>query len=111
MRTSCYTTAYHLLLTSVKFINTVAQNSNIAVGHGLQSCTSDISTIRLSFPELVAGDIVFVDTPGFDHTHKTETDILKMVADWLRVTYVYLEGYMIEFIVTDSFVDTRKISC
>jgi GTPase Era involved in 16S rRNA processing len=61
------------------------------VGHGLHSCTSDINAIRLSFPERVAGDIVFVDTPGFDHSHKTETDILKMVADWLNATYVNLE--------------------
>jgi len=29
----------------------------------------------------------FVDTPGFDHSHKTETDVLKMVADWLKATY------------------------
>ena len=75
----------------IKFINTVAKNSNIAVGHGLESCTSHISTVRLSFPERIASDIVFVDTPGFDHTNKTETDVLKMVADWLKITYVILE--------------------
>ena len=75
----------------IKFINTIAKNSNIAVGHGLESCTSDISTVRLSFPEWIDSDIVFVDTPGFDHTNKTETDVLKMVADWLKITYVILE--------------------
>ena len=75
----------------IKFINTIAKNSNIAVGHGLESCTSDISTVRLSFPEWIDSDIVFVDTPGFDHTNKTETDVLKMVADWLKTTYVILE--------------------
>jgi len=69
------------------FINTVAKNSNVAVGHGLESCTSEVSTVRLSFPEWIASDIVFVDTPGFDHTNKTEIDILKMVADWLKTTY------------------------
>ena len=74
----------------IKFINTVVENSPIAVGYGLHSCTSDISTVRLSFPELVPGDIVFVDTPGFDHSHKTETDVLKMVADWLKATYVLI---------------------
>ena len=67
------------------------ENSNIAVGHGLESCTSDISTVRFSLPERIASDIVFVDTPGFDHTNKTETDVLKMVADWLKTTYVILE--------------------
>jgi hypothetical protein len=88
--TSPYTPAQYLLFIVfyIKFINTVAKNSNIAVGHGLESCTSDISTVRLSFPERTASDIVFVDTPGFDHTNKTEADVLKMVADWLKTTYV-----------------------
>ena len=67
------------------------KNPNIAVGHGLESCTSDIRTFRLSLPERIARDIVFVDTPGFDHTDKTETDVLEMVADWLKTTYVILE--------------------
>ena len=61
------------------------------MGHGLESCTSDIITVRLSFPEWIASDIVFVDTPGFDHTNKTETDVLKMVANWLKTTYVILD--------------------
>ncbi|KAF8811587.1 P-loop containing nucleoside triphosphate hydrolase protein [Phlegmacium glaucopus] len=68
------------------FINTIA-NSNVAVGHKLESCTSEISTIRISSPDLVDSDIVFVDTPGFDHTNKTDIEILKMVADWLKSTY------------------------
>ena len=61
------------------------------MGHGLESCTSDIITVRLSFPEWIASDIVFVDTPGFDHTNKTETDVLKMVANWLKTRYVILD--------------------
>ena len=32
--------------------------------------------------------MVLVDTPGFDNTHKSDVDILKMVADWLKSTYV-----------------------
>lgn len=74
----------------IKFINTVA-NANIAVGHNLQSCTSEIGTVRLAFPELVDSNVVLVDTPGFDHTGKTDVEILKMVADWLKATYVVLE--------------------
>ena len=35
-------------------------------------------------------DLVFVDTPGFDNTHKKDLDILKMVADWLKSTYVFV---------------------
>jgi hypothetical protein len=29
-----------------------------------------------------------VDTPGFDDTHKSDVDVLKMIADWLKSTYV-----------------------
>jgi hypothetical protein len=38
------------------------------------------------------GDLVFVDTPGFDDTHKQDVDILKMIADWLKSTYVFVVG-------------------
>ena len=36
------------------------------------------------------GDLVFVDTPGFDDTLIKDVDILKMVADWLKSTYVFV---------------------
>ena len=86
----------------------------MAVGHGLESCTSDISTVRLSFPERIASDIVFVDTPGFDHTNKTETDILKMVADWLKTTYVIYFGDLLISLIgsfNSHCVDMKKIFC
>jgi GTPase Era involved in 16S rRNA processing len=57
------------------------------VGHNLESCTSKISIVRLSIPEMAFGDLVFVDTPGF---HRSDVDILKMVADWLKSTYVFV---------------------
>jgi hypothetical protein len=58
------------------------------VGHTLESCTSEIKIFKLSVPEFPDGDVVFVDTPGFDDTHKSDADILKMIADWLKTTYV-----------------------
>ena len=60
------------------------------MGHNLESCTSKISIVRLSIPDVAVGDLVFVDTPGFDDTHKSDVDILKMVADWLKSTYVFV---------------------
>ena len=56
--------------------------------HGLPSGTNEVSNFRLSIPEIAFGDLVLVDTPGFDNTHKSDVDILKMVADWLKSTYV-----------------------
>jgi hypothetical protein len=53
------------------------------VGHTLESCTSEISIVRLSLPEIVDSDICFVDTPGFDDTNKSDVDIFKMISGWL----------------------------
>ena len=60
------------------------------MGHDLHSCTSEVTNVRLSIPEIAFEDLVFVDTPGFDDTHKKDVDILKMVADWLKFTYVFV---------------------
>jgi hypothetical protein len=71
-----------------KFIEIATGLDTGGVGHTLESCTSEIKIVKLSVPELTDGDVIFVDTPGFDDTHKSDADILKMVADWLKTTYV-----------------------
>ena len=60
------------------------------MGHALESCTKQILDFRHSLPELAYGDLVFVDTPGFDDTDKSDADILKMVVEWLKTTFVYV---------------------
>ena len=72
-----------------QFINAIT-GLQTGVGHDLESCTSTVNNVRLSIPQIAFGDLVFVDTPGFDDTHKKDVDILKMVADWLKSTYVYV---------------------
>jgi len=73
------------LLIQPQFIN-AATGYNKGVGHSLESCTSEITAVKLSFPELVASDIYFVDTPGFDDTNKSDLDIFKMISEWLNDT-------------------------
>lgn len=71
------------------FIGT-ATRSDVGVGHALQSCTTEINMVKLDFVdsfERTDFDIVFVDTPGFDDTNKTDVEILEMLADWLTKTY------------------------
>ena len=61
------------------------------MGHTLQSCTSEVKSVKLSVPELADGDVVFVDTPGFDDTRGTgrsDADVLQMVSDWMNAMYV-----------------------
>jgi len=49
----------------------------------VRSETIGIRTIRAIHPT-DGRPVVFVDTPGFDNTFKSDTEILTMVADWLR---------------------------
>ena len=76
-----------LFLSGEQFI-TEATGVDTGIGHDLESCTSEIGMIKMSF---LGYHIVFVDTPGFDDTKKSDSDILKMISDWLEKTYVVLE--------------------
>jgi predicted GTPase len=76
-----------LFLNCKQFIN-IATGVDAGVGHELESCTNEIGIIKMAFP---GSNIVFVDTPGFDDTKKTDSDILKMISDWLEKTYVIPE--------------------
>lgn len=87
VRLSGYLSLIPLAYIRLQFIK-LATGFDTVVGHSLESCTSEIKIVKLSVPELADGDVVFVDTPGFDDTHKSDADILKMVADWLKSTCV-----------------------
>ena len=64
--------------------------SDLAVGEGLKSCTSKVETANTF--ELFGKLITLVDTPGFDDTTVSDTDILKMIAVYLSTTYVPLRS-------------------
>jgi len=80
-------------------------SSNLAgVGHTLQSCTSEISIVRVQSVELGI-NVVLVDTPGFDDTNRSDVDILKMVSKWLKKTYeqhIYLSGILYFHRISDN---------
>ena len=65
------------------FVNLVS-GSDFRVGRGLKSCTN---VVQVSKPfELDDKPIVLIDTPGFDDTHKSDIDILRIIAHYLAVT-------------------------
>lgn len=66
------------------FINLLS-DSNLAVGEGLRSCTAKVETA--STFEFNGKLVTLVDTPGFDDTTVSDTDILKMIAVYLSSTY------------------------
>ncbi|KAI1305487.1 P-loop containing nucleoside triphosphate hydrolase protein [Xylaria venustula] len=62
-------------------------NQQVDIGHDLQSCTQDVRTYSFRHPKLQSGRIHLVDTPGFDDTNRTDTEVLRTVAAWLKETY------------------------
>jgi len=58
-----------------------ASGSCLAVGDDLDSCTSSIQVTE----EFVLDGrrVVLIDTPGFDDTCKSDTDVLKSIAAFL----------------------------
>ena len=51
------------------------------VGHDLEPCTSTVKDFVLQHHKY---DVVFVDTPGFNHTSKPDAVVLKETIDWLK---------------------------
>ena len=58
-----------------------ASGSYLQVGKDLESCTSEIQE---SAEFILDGRrVVLIDTPGFDDTNKSDTDVLKLIAAFL----------------------------
>lgn len=74
------------VLTFFQFINLVS-GSHLAISDALKSCTTDVQ-LSNTF-ELDGRSVVLVDTPGFDDTTISDTDILKRIAVYLASTSVW----------------------
>ncbi|KAL0948556.1 hypothetical protein HGRIS_011116 [Hohenbuehelia grisea] len=55
-------------------------------GHGLALATATVNPIHLNHPR-DGRNIVLVHTPGFDDTMRSDTEILKLIAQWLKKIY------------------------
>jgi len=66
------------------FIN-LASRSNLRVGMDLESCTPEVQLAN-EFT-LDGRRVLLIDTPGFDDTVKSDTEILKNIASFLATTY------------------------
>ncbi|PSR73053.1 hypothetical protein PHLCEN_2v11075 [Hermanssonia centrifuga] len=64
----------------VQFVNLVS-GSHLQVGEGLLSCTPSVQTSQTF--ALFGRRIMLIDTPGFDDTTKSDTEVLKMIASSL----------------------------
>ena len=82
-----------LLNIDTQIIN-LASGSDLTVGEGLESCTYDVN-VGLDF-ELDGRCVTLIDTPGFDDTNRSDTDILATIA-------VHLEKACVGF-SQDSYI-------
>ena len=63
----------------------------VIVGHDLKSCTAQLTPVFWPIPEpahLQGKRLVLVDTPGFDDTYTSDSEILRRIAIWLASSYV-----------------------
>ncbi|KAF9032996.1 P-loop containing nucleoside triphosphate hydrolase protein [Panaeolus papilionaceus] len=79
-----------------------ATGCGLTIGDDLESCTSEIHTIRVR-----SGDskIYIVDTPGFNDTNKSDLEIFKLMSEWLRQRFtnqVYLAGLIYLCRISDN---------
>ena len=64
----------------------MASQSDLRVGMNLESCTAEV---QLADTFTLDGQpVILIDTPGFDDTNKSDTDILKLIAAFLATTWV-----------------------
>ncbi|KXN84732.1 hypothetical protein AN958_12159 [Leucoagaricus sp. SymC.cos] len=70
------------------FIDLLTGESGRRSGNSLASVTSGIEATRVQLPNDTSKHIVLVDTPGFDDSTRSDMEILHMISDWLKATYV-----------------------
>ncbi|KAL3456144.1 P-loop containing nucleoside triphosphate hydrolase protein [Aspergillus heterothallicus] len=84
------------------FISHLA-DEDVMVGNGLYACTQEVQVYRCKHSGAV--NIWLVDTPGFDDTHRSDTEVLREIAEWLSVSFssnnVLLNGMIYLHRITD----------
>ena len=68
----------------LKIIDILTNQPGRRSGSRLESCTTEVRAVRLYNHPVHGNHLVFVDTPGFDDTNKSDLEILQMVSNWLQ---------------------------
>ncbi|KAG0634940.1 hypothetical protein HOY80DRAFT_1058450 [Tuber brumale] len=66
------------------FIKEVSGNSEVVLSGDLYSCTHKVQSCSFEYE---GARVTLVDTPGFDNAIRSDTEILREIADWTSVTY------------------------
>ncbi|KAH9840572.1 P-loop containing nucleoside triphosphate hydrolase protein [Rhodofomes roseus] len=76
------------------FIN-LASCSDLSINDGLKSCTSEVEFSRAF--GLAGKTVRLIDTPGFDDTTRSDTEVLKMIA--VALSQMYKDGHKLTGII------------
>lgn len=60
-------------------------DESVMIGHTLEACTNKVAILPATLSD--GTKLFLADTPGFDDTYKSDTDILREVASWLAEAY------------------------
>ncbi|KAF8133151.1 P-loop containing nucleoside triphosphate hydrolase protein [Mycena galopus ATCC 62051] len=84
------------------FINLATRSENLRVGLSANSCTG---AVEAATPlDLDGRQVVLLDTPGFDHTHKSDAEVLRNIAFELETKYrqgIKLHGIIYLYRISD----------
>ncbi|KAL4242503.1 P-loop containing nucleoside triphosphate hydrolase [Abortiporus biennis] len=86
------------------FINLVS-GGNLATEAGLISCTNQVTCSRTF--EIGGKNVTLVDTPGFDDSTLSDTDVLKMIA--LHLSMIYEQGFKLSGLIYMHCITDFKI--
>ena len=77
--------------------------TKIDIGHDLQSCTAQVGVYACErYPQRT---IYFIDTPGFDDTIRSDTEVLRELAHWFSKSYsdnIKLNGILYFHRISDN---------
>lgn len=71
-----------------QFARLASGDVKVHVGQTLKSCTKDV--LATDVFEVDGCKIQLIDTPGFSDDELTDADVLDMIADWMKRSWVTL---------------------
>ncbi|KAL2867562.1 uncharacterized protein BJX67DRAFT_380913 [Aspergillus lucknowensis] len=80
-------------------------DEEVTVGNGLYACTQEVAVYRCKQSGPV--NIWLVDTPGFDDTHRSDTDVLREIAAWLTHSFSSQDVILNGMIYLHRIIDIR----
>ncbi|KAI6024298.1 hypothetical protein EDC04DRAFT_283093 [Pisolithus marmoratus] len=93
------------------FIDRAVGRPDVGVGHNLMSYTKEMRPILYPHSDGIH-NIVLVDTPSFDDTFMTDTQILRQIAHWLNEIYqknIKLSGVLYLHRISDHMMSGTSL--